>query len=258
MIPLLVANWKMHKTRSEALAFVEEVRRLWPRERSLEATIAPPFTALEAVGHALRNTPLTLAAQNVHWEEEGAHTGEIAARFLSDLGCRYVIVGHSERRNQWGETDEQVNNKVKAILTHGMTPILCLGESLRDRDGGRILEVIGVQLAGGLRGVAALLAGAGSRLVIAYEPVWAVGTGRVAEPRQVREVHGALRQWLVDQLGAPGAAQVRLLYGGSVTPENVGEMAAEPDVDGALVGGASLDAKQFVMLAQRITERRSS
>lgn len=260
MVPLLVANWKMHKTKGEALAFVDEARRLWPKALALDAVIAPPFTALETVGQALRNTPFALAAQNVHWEEEGAYTGEIAARFLADAGCRYVIVGHSERRGQWGETDEQINKKVKAVLTHGLTPILCLGESLRDRDGGRILDVIGAQLAGALHGIASWPAGSGdgAQLVIAYEPVWAIGTGRVAEPGPVRDVHGAVRQWLVDRLGAAGAGRVRLLYGGSVTPENVGEMAAQPNVDGALVGGAALDAKQFVLLAQRMANSRVS
>jgi triosephosphate isomerase len=254
LTPLLVANWKMHKTKAEALAFVEEFSRLWPRGLACDAAIAPSFVALDAVGAALRGTPFALAAQNVHWDEEGAFTGEVSARFLAELGCRYVIVGHSERRGQWGETDEQINRKLNAVLTHGMTPIFCLGETLKEREAGRILEVVGAQLAGGLRGLAPRLAGDERRpapLVIAYEPVWAIGTGQVAKPGQVREVHAALRQWLRDQLGK-GADQIRLLYGGSVTPENVTEMVAQPEVNGALVGGASLDAKQFVHLAERM------
>jgi triosephosphate isomerase len=264
MIPLLVANWKMHKTRAEALAFIEEFRRLWPDRPPCEVAIAPPFTALEAAGGALRGMPIALAAQNVHGEDEGAFTGEIAARFLADLGCRYVIVGHSERRSQWGETDEQIARKLQAVLGHGMTPIWCLGESLREREAGRVLEVVGRQLAVGLGAVAPNLApvrrdreGGALPLVIAYEPVWAIGTGRIAGPDQVQEVHAAVRQWLRDRLGDT-ADRVRLLYGGSVTPENVAAMTAQPDVNGALVGGASLDAKQFILLAQRMARSGAS
>ncbi len=256
MIPLLVANWKMHKTKAEALAFVEEARGLWPRSLACEAAIAPPMTVLDAVGAAVRGTSFNLAAQNVHWEEEGPYTGEVSARFLAELGCRYVIIGHSERRSQWGETDEQVNGKVKAVLAHGMTPILCVGETLQQRDAGQVLDTVGAQFARGLRGVAPMLARSERDqppLAIAYEPVWAIGTGRVAEPAQVRDVHAALRQWLRDQMSGV-ADQVRLLYGGSVTPENVSDMAALPDVNGALIGGASLDVKQFVRLAERIAQ----
>jgi triosephosphate isomerase len=247
MVPLLVANWKMYKTKAEALTFVQEARRLWPGGLSCEAAIAPPLTALDAVGGALRGSPFALAAQNVHWEEEGAFTGEVSARFLNELGCRYVIVGHSERRSQWAETDEQINRKLHAVIARGMTPILCVGETMREREAGRILEVVGAQLAGGLRGVTAPM----PPLAVAYEPVWAIGTGRVAGPDQAQEVHDALRQWLRDRLGS-AAGTVRLLYGGSVTPDNIGEMVARPNIDGALVGGASLDAKQFVHLAERI------
>ncbi|MBI3621335.1 MAG: triose-phosphate isomerase [Nitrospirae bacterium] len=262
MLPLLVANWKMHKTKADALAFIDELRRLWPDRPGCEGAIAPPFTALDAVGGALRGTAIALAAQNVHWEEEGAFTGEVAARFLADLGCRYVIVGHSERRSQWGETDEQIARKLQTVLAHGMAPVWCIGESLREREAGRVLEVVGRQLAAGLGAVTPARMPPGRRgpelpLVIAYEPVWAIGTGRIAEPKQVQEVHAAVRQWLRDRLG--GAADgVRLLYGGSVTPENVAAMAAQPDVNGALVGGASLDAKQFVLLAQRIARGGAS
>jgi triosephosphate isomerase len=260
MLPLLVANWKMHKTRSEALAFVNELRKLWPDRLACEAAIAPPFTALDAVGGALRDLPIALAAQNVHEGEEGAFTGEIAARFLADLGCRYVIVGHSERRGQWGETDEQIGRKLQAVLGHGMTPIWCIGESLREREAGLVLEVVGRQLAGGLGAVAPAFTRWGGKeplLVIAYEPVWAIGTGRIAEPHQVQEVHAVVRQWLRDRLG-DSAEGVRLLYGGSVTPENVAAMTDQRDVNGALVGGASLDAKQFVLLAQRMAVRGAS
>jgi triosephosphate isomerase (TIM) len=259
MLPLLVANWKMHKTKAEALAFVEELRRLWPDRPACDAAIAPPFTALDAVGGALRGAPIALAAQNVHEEEEGAFTGEIAARFLADLGCRYVIVGHSERRGQFGETDERIGRKLQAVLGHGMTPIWCIGESLQEREAGRVLEVVGRQLTGGLGAVAPAQRqwGQAPPLVIAYEPVWAIGTGRIAEPRQVQEVHAVVRQWLRDCLGN-SAEGVRLLYGGSVTPENVAAMTAQPDVNGALVGGASLDAKQFVLLAQRMARSGAS
>jgi triosephosphate isomerase (TIM) len=259
MLPLLVANWKMHKTKAEALAFIEELRGLWPDRAACEAAIAPPFTALDAVGGALRGAPIALGAQNVHEEEEGAFTGEIAARFLADLGCRYVIVGHSERRGQWGETDERIGRKLRAVLGHGMTPIWCIGESLQEREAGRVLEVVGRQLAGGLGALAPAQRQWGQEppLVIAYEPVWAIGTGRIAEPRQVQAVHVVVRQWLRDHLGN-SAEGIRLLYGGSVTPENVAAMTAQPDVNGALVGGASLDAKQFVLLAQRMARSGAS
>jgi triosephosphate isomerase len=260
MRPLLVANWKMHKTKAEALAFIEELKGLWPDRPACEAAIAPPFTALDSVGGALRGSPIALAAQNVHEQEEGAFTGEIAARFLADLGCRYVIVGHSERRGLEGETDERIGRKLRAVLSHGMTPIWCIGESLQEREAGRVLEVVGRQLAGGLAVVAPVFTRLGVQeppLVIAYEPVWAIGTGRIAEPRQVQEVHAVVRQWLRDRLGS-SAEGVRLLYGGSVTPENVAAMTAQPDVNGALVGGASLDAKQFVLLAQRMARSVAS
>jgi len=259
MLPLLVANWKMHKTKAEALAFIDELRRLWPDRPACEVAIAPPFTALDAVGGALRGSPIALAAQNVHEDEEGAFTGEIAARFLADLGCRYVIVGHSERRSRFGETDERIGRKLQAVIGHGMTPIWCVGESLREREAGRVLKVVGRQLAGGLGAVAParLSWGETPPLVIAYEPVWAIGTGRIAAPRQVQEVHAVVRQWLRDRLG-DAAERVRLLYGGSVTPENVAAMTAQPDVNGALVGGASLDAKQFVLLAQRMARSAAS
>jgi len=259
MLPLLVANWKMHKTRAETLAFIDELRPLWSDRPACEAAIAPPFTALDAAGGALRGLPIALAAQNAHEEEEGAFTGEVAARFLADLGCRYVIVGHSERRSHFGETDEQIGRKLQAVLGHGMTPIWCVGESLRDREAGRVLEVVGRQLAGGLAAVAPAFTqrGVAPALVVAYEPVWAIGTGRIAEPHQAQEVHAAIRQWLQDRFG-DAAGRVRLLYGGSVTPENVAALAAQPDVNGALVGGASLDAKQFVLLAQRMARSRAS
>lgn len=262
MKPLLVANWKMHKTRGDALAFVEELRQLWPDEQELEAAIAPPHTALDATGTAVRDLPIELAAQNVHWEEEGAFTGEVSARFLADLGCRYVIVGHSERRTQWHESDAMINHKIAAVLSHGMTPILCLGESLKERDAGRVLEVIGAQLKGALEGISVMAEAnpraPGPRLVLAYEPVWAIGTGRVATPTQVREVHTVLRQWLADLLGGAGASEVRILYGGSVAPDNVAKMIDQPEVNGALVGGASLDAKQFVALAEAVAKAHAA
>ena len=261
MIPLVVANWKMHKIRSEALHAVEEIRQLWQDELPVHAAIAPPFPLIDAVGDALRGTPIKLAAQNVHWEEEGAFTGEVSAASLLELGCQYVIVGHSERRAQWGETDEQINRKITAVLSHGMVPILCVGESLKERDGGKVLEVVGAQLAAALHGISVMADASptdgGPRLVVAYEPIWAIGTGRVAEPFQVQEVHAMLRKWLGDLLGAAGAAQVRLLYGGSVTQENVGMMVSQPDLNGALVGGASLDAKELVDLIRRVATAKT-
>ena len=236
--PIIAANWKMHKTVAEAAAFAE---KLMPRVMDVDGVdmlVAAPFTALEALGRALADTPVALAAQNAHPEPGGAFTGEISIPMLAELGCRYVIVGHSERRGLFGETSEFVAQKAVAVQAAGLTPILCVGEALEDREAGRTRDVVGAQLD-------ASLAGTGSGLVIAYEPVWAIGTGRTATPEIAQEAHAFIRERLVSHFGPDVAAAIRIQYGGSVKPDNTADLLSQPDVDGALVGGASLDPESF-------------
>jgi len=239
--PFVAANWKMHKTVSEAVAFA---RALAPRVAVLddvEIAVAPPFTALAALAVALRGTAIALAAQNVHFEKSGAFTGEVSVAMLAELGCRYVIVGHSERRQLFGETDEIVAKKLRAVQAAGLRPILCVGELLVEREAGRTFDVLRRQLAGSLAESDPARA---DELVVAYEPVWAIGTGRTATPELAQEAHAYIRTRLADRFGAR-ASRIRLQYGGSVKPENCSELLAQPDIDGALVGGASLDPEAF-------------
>jgi triosephosphate isomerase len=240
--PILVANWKMHKTTGEALAFLD---RFLPRlAAGVEVAIAPPFTALDCVGRRLAGSPVALAAQNVSAEAEGAFTGEIASRMLADLGCRYAIVGHSERRALFGETDALVARKAAALLAAGIRPIVCIGETLEQREAGRTFEVLAAQVEGSLAGMPAERA---EELVLAYEPVWAIGTGRTATPETAEEAHRFLRDRLARRFGA-AAERIRIQYGGSVKPENVYDLLERPDIDGALVGGASLDPEAFARI----------
>jgi triosephosphate isomerase len=241
LTPLFAANWKMHKTVGEAVRFAQELRRLWTEEPRAEVVVAAPFTALAALRGALAGTPVVLAAQNVHPEPQGAFTGEVSVAMLVDVGCRAVILGHSERRALFGETDDFVARKLGAALAGGLRPIVCVGETLAEREAGRTFEVLGAQLEGSLAPLAPERA---SEVALAYEPVWAIGTGRTATPETAQEAHAFLRERLAKRIGAR-AASVRILYGGSVKPENVAELLARPDVDGALVGGASLDAASF-------------
>ena len=237
---LMVGNWKMHKTAAEAVNLVEGLKSHVAAVRDMEVAVCPPFTALAAVARAVAGSPIGLGAQNLHWEKEGAFTGEISAPMLAELGCTYVIVGHSERRQHFGETDEIVQRKGRAAVTAGIRPIVCVGESLREREAGTTFDVLEAQVKGGLRGLSG-----DSGMVVAYEPVWAIGTGRTATPGQAQEVHAFIRK-LVESLWSPAAAAAtRILYGGSVKPDNVRELMAQPDVDGALVGGASLDPSSF-------------
>jgi len=240
-------NWKMHRTGAEARALVREVRAgadgLADR---VDVAVAPPFTALSAAAAELAGSRIGLAGQDVFWEAQGAFTGEVSAAMLADAGCAFVLVGHSERRQLFGETDESVNRKAKASLAAGLHPIVCVGETLPEREGGRTLEVVGRQVRAGLAGLAAEQVG---RLTVAYEPVWAIGTGRTATSAQAQEVHAAIRSILREL--APGAADaVRIQYGGSVKPDNAAELMAQPDVDGALVGGASLKGADFVQIVK--------
>lgn len=245
---VIAGNWKMNKTVPEALALVRELREALVREvDKVEVVVAPPFVALQAVAVVLEGTGMDLAAQNCHWEPSGAYTGEVSAPMLAELGCGYVIVGHSERRQYFGETDETVNRRVKAVLKAGMKPIVCVGETLDEREAGRTLEVVERQVAGGLAGVPAEEV---ARLVLAYEPVWAIGTGRTATSAQAQEVHRAIRDQLGRLHGQQVAEQVRIQYGGSVKPDNAAELLGQPDVDGALVGGASLKAADFAAIVK--------
>ncbi|MBI3077270.1 MAG: triose-phosphate isomerase [Deltaproteobacteria bacterium] len=245
--PVIAANWKMHKTVEEAQSFVSEFRRLVSPGADVEVVLAPPFTALQAVGQALAGTAIGLAGQDLFWEERGAYTGEVSAGMLQDVGCRYVIIGHSERRQHFGEGDATVNRKVQAALRHGLTPIVCVGESLDQREAGQTLAVIRAQVDGGLQG---LQPDAVQGLIIAYEPVWAIGTGRTATPEQAQEVHAAIRGLLGERWSKSAAEAVRIQYGGSVRPDNIDELMARPDIDGALVGGASLKPDDFARIVQ--------
>ncbi|MBL8909304.1 MAG: triose-phosphate isomerase [Archangium sp.] len=233
----------MNKTVADSLTLVRELRNAISQVRDrVEVAIAPPFTALHPVARALEDSNIALAGQNCHASDSGAFTGEIAAPMLKELGCSYVILGHSERRQFFGETDAGVNRKTAAVLKAGMLPIICVGETLEEREGGKTLSVVETQVKGCLQGFAAA---EGAKFVIAYEPVWAIGTGKVATTRQAQEVHAHIRALLTGIWNADTAQQIRIQYGGSVKPDNAAELLAQTDIDGALVGGASLKAADF-------------
>ena len=246
--PFIAANWKMYKTVHEAVVFVKEFRSLVKDMVQVEIVLAPPFTALHAVAEAARSSIVGVAGQNLHWEREGAFTGEISAGMLKEAGAEYVIIGHSERRRLFGETDQSVNRRLVAALGASLTPIVCIGETLEEREAGQTLPVLDRQIKDGLDGLTADQVGA---LVVAYEPVWAIGTGRNATPEQAGEAHahirGRLRQWF----GGPAADACHVIYGGSVKPDNIHDLIVLPDVDGALVGGASLDVRAFADIVFR-------
>jgi triosephosphate isomerase len=241
----LAANWKMHKGIAEAVAFAKD---FMPRIANTEheVAIAPPFTALAALGAALADSPVALAAQNVHDEPKGAFTGEIAPSMLAETGCRWVIVGHSERRHLFGESDAFIARKVAAVFAAGLRPIVCVGETLDEREAGRTFAVLETQLGGSLASVPNDRA---AELVIAYEPVWAIGTGRTATPEGAQEAHAMIRGWLRGRF-ADDADAIRIQYGGSVKPDNAAELMAQPDIDGALVGGASLEPESFARIVR--------
>ena len=242
---LVAGNWKMNTDLAEAVRLASEVARATDGAADgVAVAICPPFVSLEAAAEIVRDTPVRLGAQNMHAEESGAFTGEISAPMLASVGCHYVILGHSERRQLFGETDEGVNEKVKAALRHGLVPIVCVGETLDQREAGDEEAVVGRQVDAALDGVTL---GAASDLVVAYEPVWAIGTGKTASPEQAQAMHHFIRERLAQTLGATGR-DVELLYGGSVKPDNAAELFAQPDIDGGLIGGASLDAKSFAAI----------
>lgn len=250
---LIVGNWKMHKTVPEARDFVEQLAGLLSKSPPANVTIvlAPPFTALPAVAEALtthgltKPPPVELSAQDIHWEDQGAFTGEVAPPMLKSAGCRYVIVGHSERRRYFGETDAIVKKKVAAVLRHGLQPILCVGETWEQRSSGQTDQVLSGQLTEALSGVEKDRA---ADVVVAYEPVWAIGSGRPATAEQARDAHRHIRATATALWGQEPGARVPILYGGSVTPDNIGEFLALREVDGALVGGACLDPAQFAKI----------
>jgi triosephosphate isomerase len=243
---IIAANWKMNMTAAEGAAFMKDLALELKNFDGAEVVIVPPFTALPRLSEIITNTPgVTLGAQNMWHEASGAFTGEVSAPMLREFFTRYVILGHSERRTIFGETDEIVNKKVKTALAASLRPILCVGETLAERDAGQHHEVLARQLRGSLAGVAAddML-----DIVLAYEPVWAIGTGRTATPEQAQEAHAFIRQTLVDLFDAEVAAKVRIQYGGSVKPDNAKELLHQKDIDGALVGGASLDSRSFAKI----------
>ena len=241
-IPFVAGNWKMFKTVHEAVVFTKELRSLVKDVTDVEIVLAPPFTAIHAVAEAARNANIGVSAQDVHWEREGAFTGEVSAAMIREAGANYAIIGHSERRRLFGETDASVNRKLLAAIAGELTPIVCVGETLEERDRHKTLGVLDRQIKDGL---ASLASEQVAELVIAYEPVWAIGTGRNATPAQAEEAHAHIRMRLGDSFGADAAGRCHVIYGGSVKPDNIRALVAEPDVDGALVGGASLDVASF-------------
>lgn len=242
--PIIAGNWKMHKTATASERFARDLCKVLG-EPSADVVLCPNFTALLPVGLAVRSTAAKLGAQTMHWEEQGAFTGEVSPAMLRDVGCDYVIVGHSERRQYFAESDETVNKKVKAALAHQLVPIMCVGETLAQREAGQTQAVVGVQVRGGL---ADLSAAEISSIVIAYEPIWAIGTGRTASSADAQEVCRFIRETVASLTGAASAAAVRIQYGGSVKADNIDELMAQPDIDGALVGGASLDVDTFARI----------
>ncbi|MDD5761470.1 MAG: triose-phosphate isomerase [bacterium] len=244
--PVIAGNWKMYKTAGEAAAFVRAFLPLVSGVRGVEIVLAPPYLSIAAVAGLVKGSGIGVASQNVHFADEGAFTGEVSARMLAEAGATHCIIGHSERRQYYAETDDAANRKVRAALAAGLTPILCVGEMLPDREGGKTFDVVGRQLDGGLKEIPAAPA---SRVIVAYEPVWAIGTGKTATPAQAQEVHAFLRG-RVKELWGSAADSVRILYGGSVKPDNIAALMANDDIDGALVGGASLSPESFAKIVK--------
>lgn len=251
--PIIAANWKMHKTNGEVRDFVHQAGGLLARE-DMDVVLCAPFTALAALKEALgsQDRPVAIGAQNMHYEDAGAFTGEISPLMLKDLGVEYVILGHSERRTYFHEDDGLIRKKVAAAFRHGLVPILCVGESLEEREAGQTREVVKRQTVAALEGLSAEEAG---KAVIAYEPVWAIGTGKTASPEDANEVIAFIRSVVAGLIGQEAAGKVRIQYGGSVKPENIADFMAQPDIDGALVGGASLNPDSFVQLVEAAGRR---
>ena len=250
--PIIAGNWKMNKTIGEALDFFkvldQELQQFSGTEK-LEIVIAPPYTAINKIAEFLKDSSIKISAQNMFWEDAGAFTGEISAPMLKDAGAKYIIIGHSERRQFFNETESTVNKKIKAALKHNIIPIFCIGETLAERETEKIESVISTQLTGGLID---LTANDITKIVIAYEPVWAIGTGKTATKEQAEEVHLMIRQMLAKQFGQANADVIRILYGGSVKPNNTKELLSQPNIDGALIGGASLKPEDFIGIIKSV------
>ena len=246
--PLVVANWKMNKTLPEAVTFIGD---FWPQvkdNKNVDIAVCPPFIALSAVSEKLKGTSIALGAQNINENDDGAFTGEVSGTMLVSVGCTYVIIGHSERRQFYGDTDEMVQKKIAKAHKNKLIPIVCVGESLSQREAGKTLEVVGNQVRAALQNIPSAEL---QKLILAYEPIWAIGTGKTATPQQAQEAHLAIRNILKDSYGSNTSLKVRILYGGSVKPENMAELMACEDVDGGLVGGASLDAAGFAKIVNK-------
>jgi triosephosphate isomerase len=250
-MPFIAGNWKMYKTVADAVKYVKEFRRLVKDIDEVEIVLAPAFTALHAAAEAARNSNVGIAAQDIFWEREGAFTGEVSAAMVREAGAEYVIIGHSERRTLFGETDATVNRKLAAAFASGLTPIVCIGETLDQRERNETFEVLDRQIKQGLDGVTSDQLG---QLVIAYEPVWAIGTGRNATPAQAGEAHGHIRKRLQQWFGQAASELCHVIYGGSVKPDNIRDLVSQRDVDGALVGGASLEIRSFLDIVSRSRE----
>ena len=245
--PFIAGNWKMFKTVPEAVDMVQKLHEASLGLEKAQFVVVPPFTALSEVSRALQGSSVQIGAQNMHWEEQGAFTGEVAAPMLKDVGCTYVVIGHSERRQFFGETNETVNKKINAALTHGLVPIMCIGESLEERKNSNTITKVQTQITEGLKGLDAEQV---RQIILAYEPIWAIGTGLTASPDQAQEVHGFIRSSLAEKHGNDVASCAIILYGGSVKPENTYSLLKEKDINGALVGGASLKADSFAEIAR--------
>jgi triosephosphate isomerase len=246
-LPFIAGNWKMNKTVGEALDLIRELKTAISGVKGVEVAVAPPFTALYAVHNELEGTSIRLAGQNLYWEEKGAFTGEISPLMLKEVGCQYVIIGHSERRQFFGESDETVNRRIKAALAQGLDVIFCIGETLREREEAKTFSVIERQIEGGLKGLGGQEI---EDIVIAYEPVWAIGTGKTATPEQAEEVHRFIRGKMDKFYSRKVSEEIRIQYGGSVSPDNIKGLMNQPDVDGALVGGGCLKAESFAKIVR--------
>jgi len=245
--PLIAGNWKMYKTHLQASETAQALVQLIKPSTEVEVMIAPPYTALSAVAVEIDDSCVVLGAQNLYWEKEGAFTGEISPEMLVQIGCEYVIIGHSERRQYFGESETDFNKKIRAALDHRLLPVYCIGETEQEREQDKTLSVLDKQLAKGLEGFSSTDL---ATLVIAYEPVWAIGTGKTATSDKAQQVHSEIRRWVEKKFGNNLAKSIRILYGGSVKPDNIGKLMGMPDIDGALVGGASLDAATFSKIVQ--------
>ena len=245
MVMLIAGNWKMNTDAAAAAQLAQDVCATVRTDAGVAVAVCPPFVHLTGVGSVLQGTPVRLGAQNMHAAGSGAYTGEVSAPMLVSVGCHYVILGHSERRQFFGEADDSVNAKVRQALSHGLTPIVCVGETLHERKADRAYAVVEKQVSVALRGV-----DASAPLVVAYEPVWAIGTGETATPAQAQSMHAYIRALLAKQFGKAAAADITILYGGSMKPANAADLVGQPDVDGGLIGGASLNARSFAAIVR--------